>query len=511
MPMTKATLSSRERVNRAMTHQEQDRIPRHDTCWGETLDRWMGEGLPGTNQEDAMQQVLHALDADLHALCWYWPHPFPGRDIVLEEDNETRVTMGPSGTIERQWKQKSGTPEHLGWDCDTREKWDREYKPALLNEQLQLEVEERRRAERLKDEFVSTVSHELRTPLAITREGVSLLIDGIPGPINEKQAKVLTTAKGNVDRLTRIINDLLDISKIEAGRMEIKREKINVGELVAHAAAALTPLAIQKGLRLDIRVPDKSLEVFADEDRLVQVLNNLLSNAIKFTREGGVTVSVAAKEEGIECVVEDTGAGVSEEDMPRLFHKFVQIGRTNGAGRKGTGLGLVIARNIVELHGGRIWAESELHKGTRFTFVLPMYSAEQLLIGEIDDKIVNARQMDKEFSLFLWELQYDVDPALGEAKKEALGRAIQHLLQTRTYLRHTDSLELRGDQQVVLLAEVGRDYAATVSKRWRQIIEESLRDVTAAIPIRLVCGEATYPHDGADARELLQTAENSLG
>jgi len=379
-----------------------------------------------------------------------------------------------------------------------------------INDQLQLEVEERRRVERLKDDFVSTVSHELRTPLAITREGVSLLIDGIPGPINEKQAKVLTTAKGNVDRLTRIINDLLDISKIEAGRMDIKHERIGVDKLIEHARVSLAPLAKQKGLRFEVHVPEESVEVFADEDRLVQVLNNLISNAIKFTKEGGVTVSVSVDDGSMRCVIEDTGTGISEDDMPRLFHKFVQIGRTHGAGRKGTGLGLVIAKNIVELHGGKIWVESELGKGTRFAFELPVYSEEQVLLGKIGDKVVNARQMEREFSLFLWELRYETDPTLGEAKQEALGRAIQHLLQTRAYLRSTDSLELRGDRQVILLAEVGRDNAPVVMNRWRQIIEESLRDVAAAIHISLVCGMAVYPYDGAESHELLESAEKNL-
>ena len=139
--MTNATMSSRERVNRALSRQPHDRVPRHECCWGETLDRWMREGLPAHSQEEALDEVHRALEADLYSLCWYWPHPFPGRNVVLEEDDETQVTLGESGTIERYWKAKSGTPEHLGWDCDTREKWEREYKPAFLDQPLQLDIE----------------------------------------------------------------------------------------------------------------------------------------------------------------------------------------------------------------------------------------------------------------------------------------------------------------------------------------------------------------------------------
>jgi uroporphyrinogen decarboxylase len=139
-----ASLTSRERVIRALTRKDQDRIPRHESFWGETLDRWMGEGLAATSREEAAAKVLDALDGDMRQICWFWPHPFPGRFRVLSEDAETRTTMNESGTIERYWKTKSGTPEHLGWDCDSREKWEKEYKPAFLNQPVQLNLEETR-------------------------------------------------------------------------------------------------------------------------------------------------------------------------------------------------------------------------------------------------------------------------------------------------------------------------------------------------------------------------------
>lgn len=143
--MKTSGLTSRERVKRALERRDVDRVPRHETCWPETLERWMGEGLPGTNQEEAMQAVWSALESDMHSITWFWPHPFPGREDVVAEDAETRTTLGPSGTIERFWKNKSGTPEHVGWDCDSREKWEKEYKPAFLDQGVTINLEETRK------------------------------------------------------------------------------------------------------------------------------------------------------------------------------------------------------------------------------------------------------------------------------------------------------------------------------------------------------------------------------
>jgi signal transduction histidine kinase len=379
-----------------------------------------------------------------------------------------------------------------------------------INEQLQLEVEERRRAENLKDEFVSTVSHELRTPLTITREGICLMIDQIPGPVNEKQMKVLTSAKGNVDRLARIINDLLDMSKIEAGRMTMARERISLADLIRHVTASMLPLAEQKGLSLTADIPDDPLEVLADEGRIVQVFTNLVGNAIKFTSEGSVKVLANRTDGEIACIVEDTGVGVSKEDQSRLFNKFVQLKREDGAGRKGTGLGLVIAKNIIELHGGNIHVDSEPDRGSKFTFVLPEFSAEQILLAKIEEAVLDARDRDKGFSIFLCEVRYDPGSGLADAKEEALGKAFQSLLQARSVLRQTDSLELRGNHQVVLLAQVGKDQAELVQGRWHQTIKENLRDVAAAIPIQLLSARASYPDDGSTAQELMRTVEENL-
>jgi signal transduction histidine kinase len=233
------------------------------------------------------------------------------------------------------------------------------------------ELRQREEVDRLKDEFVSTVSHELRTPLAIVKEGISLLLDGVPGAISEPQRRVLDISKGNLDRLTRIISDLLDISRIEAGRLDLSCSRVDLSDLVRQALTALETLATPRGLRLEVDLPAHPTFVWADADRVFQVLMNLAGNAVKFTDTGFVRIRVWQEGGDIVCGVEDSGRGIAAADLPRLFEKFVQFGRRTGGGEKGTGLGLVIAKKIVELHGGRMRAESDFGKGSRFTFTLP--------------------------------------------------------------------------------------------------------------------------------------------
>ncbi len=242
-------------------------------------------------------------------------------------------------------------------------------------EELKQKNAELEKLDQLKSDFVSIVSHELRTPLSITKEGISLILDGVTGSINAKQQKVLATSMNNIDRLARIISNLLDISKIESGKAELKKNNIDLRGLIKNVFSAFENKAKEKGLELRFSLPQEQGEAVLciDEDKIIQVFTNLLSNSIKFTEQGHIDVSFIDRENEIEFVISDTGVGISAEDLPKVFDKFMQFGRTAGSGEKGTGLGLSIAKGLVELHGGRIWVESELGKGAKFIFTLPKY------------------------------------------------------------------------------------------------------------------------------------------
>lgn len=243
---------------------------------------------------------------------------------------------------------------------------------------VSVDVTEQRKVEEFRNDIVRTVSHELRTPLSIQKEGVNLVLDGTLGPLLPKQEMVLQTVMRSVDRLSRMINGLLDISRIETGKIEIRKEKTVFENLLQDVVFEFRKKLEAKGLEIRLNLPETASEVLADPDKIRQVLTNLVENAFKFTEKGVVEISLGVLKGEVECTVRDTGMGIAPENIEKIFEKFQQFSRTAGPGEKGLGLGLSIAREIIRLHGGRIWARSELGKGTRITFTLPLCGASVL-------------------------------------------------------------------------------------------------------------------------------------
>ncbi len=223
-------------------------------------------------------------------------------------------------------------------------------------------------------EFTSTVSHELRTPLASIKMALDIIISGTPGPMTPDQLNFLSKAKSNVDRLNRLINDILDLSKLEAGKLEMRLVSGDLNSALLESIDSQRLVAENKKLLLTSNLESGIPAVVFDKDRLAQVMANLLSNALKFTEKGNIVVkSVVCYERNcVEISVEDTGPGIKAEDLSRLFEKFQQLESSAYNKSGGTGLGLAISKMIVEKHGGKIWAESEYGKGTKVIFVLPI-------------------------------------------------------------------------------------------------------------------------------------------
>ena len=254
-------------------------------------------------------------------------------------------------------------------------------KRKLEEQKRSLEEANKRLAElnALKDELVTTVSHELRTPLTAIKETVGLFMDQMLGPINEEQRDFLNTLNANVDQLTELITNMLDLSKMELGRLRLARRKTAIGELVRKAVQHYKSLA--GGRTIQIEISDEIPEVFVDPNRILQVLGNLFSNAVKFSPENGTIAFRASEKKGFVVLsVEDNGIGIAEEDFPKLFQKFSQLGE----GKKrpaGTGLGLAVCKKLVELHQGEIAATSVRGKGSCFTFTVPIYTSK-LAVGK---------------------------------------------------------------------------------------------------------------------------------
>jgi len=248
---------------------------------------------------------------------------------------------------------------------------------AIQNARLFREIEEKGRqleaANRHKSEFLANVSHELRTPLNAIIGFSEVLGERMFGELNEKQAEYTEDILSSGRHLLSLINDILDLSKIEAGRMELEVTTFDLSGAIENALLLVRERAMRHGLRLERVVDDRLGDFTGDERKVKQILVNLLSNAVKFTPEGGkIQVRAGPDDSTVKISVSDTGVGIAPEDHEAIFEEFRQVGSNYAQKREGTGLGLSLTRKFVEMHGGKIWVESEVGKGSRFTFTLPI-------------------------------------------------------------------------------------------------------------------------------------------
>jgi signal transduction histidine kinase len=249
---------------------------------------------------------------------------------------------------------------------------------AIQNARLFREIEDKSRqieaANRHKSEFLANMSHELRTPLNAIIGFSEVLGERLFGELNEKQAEYTQDILSSGRHLLSLINEILDLSKVEAGRMELELAAFDLPLAIDNARTFVRERATRHGITLDVSVDERLGEYVGDERKIKQILLNLLSNAVKFTPEGGrIRINARQSNSAVEISVTDTGIGISLEDQARIFEEFRQVGSDYEHKREGTGLGLTLAKKFVELHGGRIWVESEVGKGSTFTFSLPIH------------------------------------------------------------------------------------------------------------------------------------------
>ena len=253
------------------------------------------------------------------------------------------------------------------------------------------DITERLVVDRMKDEFISMVSHELRTPLTSIRGSLGLLAGGVMGAFPEKAQHMAEIAVNNTDRLVRMINDILDVQRMESGKISMERTACDCADLMTQAAEVTGDMAREAGITLE--VSPESVPVWADPDRIVQTLTNLLSNAMKFSPRSS-TVSLAAQRQKEQVVfqVKDQGRGIPAEYLDRIFERFQQVDASDSREKGGTGLGLAICRSIVQQHGGRIWAESTVGEGSTFSLTLPVLQEDLLerIITSVGDEATEA-------------------------------------------------------------------------------------------------------------------------
>ncbi len=235
----------------------------------------------------------------------------------------------------------------------------------LLSRVIRYAMERKETREKMKHlanrglDFMLFVSRELRPPLAITKEGVNLVLDKILGKTNQKQQQVLTTARRNINRLDQMIMNMLDISKIEAGKIALKKQWVNLADLAREIVVSFDTEIREKKLTIRVFSSSDKIEIYADKNRIFQVLTDLVGHAVKYTKAGSIGITITERPDEIECAVADTG-GITKD-----------VGWAPGGGKKGLGLGLAVSKAVIELHGGHLQAKSRLGNGSRFAFTLP--------------------------------------------------------------------------------------------------------------------------------------------
>jgi PAS domain S-box-containing protein len=244
---------------------------------------------------------------------------------------------------------------------------------TIKNEQLEARNREVERANRQKNEFLASMSHELRTPLHTIIGFSELLTEQLEGPLGEKQQRFVGHILQDAQHLLELINEILDISKIESGRLELKRESFDFSQCVEEVLGGIRHQAATKNITLENKNSFHD-SLYADRLRVKEILYNLLSNAVKFTPEGGrVWVKAFSEGDSLHVSVTDTGIGIPEKEHPSIFEKFYQVGDASGGTREGTGLGLPITKHLVELHGGTINVESRPGQGSSFRLTFPLH------------------------------------------------------------------------------------------------------------------------------------------
>lgn len=402
--------------------------------------------------------------------------------------------------IKRQTQPKPGTASKY-FDCTYA------YVPP---DHVMVHVEDitkEKEIDRMKSELISNVSHELRTPLTTIKEGISLVFDGSLGHLNADQEAALAIAKQDIDRLARLINDLLDISKIEAGRMELKKTSVEISSLAEEVLFSFQNQAGKKHIQLKTRLKRTLPPLYIDPDKISQVLANLISNGIKFSPENGrITVGVKDKGKEVEISVADTGVGISPDNITGLFDRFSQFSRVYGPGERGTGLGLAISKEIVEMHGGRIWVESEVGKGSALTFSLPKLSQDMIFREYLTTGIQEAAEKNCPLSLVVARMKNLETIERGHTGEKVFDilREIEGSI-ARTMRRKSDVVfrYTYGKSIIAILMDTTKKDAQSVKERIGQAIEAETHEKRWPKDIEIFLGVVTYPDDAKDEAELI--------
>lgn len=396
---------------------------------------------------------------------------------------------------------------------------------ASLYEEIKKTNTKLEKLERLKSEFISIVSHELRTPLTAIKNSLEICLSGKAGDVSSIMDKFLNMAKRNVTRLSGIINDLLDLSKVEAGKMDFKFERTNINTPVEFIKNTFENVAKEKNIDLILEKDENIALTYIDNQRIEQVMSNLVSNAIKFTNENGKilikTENITQEQidrsklfgieapvfydEYIKISVTDSGIGIAQDDLKKVFDQFQQIENSLNRKNGGTGLGLPIAKQLIESHKGFIWVESELNRGTTFSFAIPVLSEKEKFIIDLEKEISKARTCDNSLLLLLVCEEQNTDFSFINDLKEEKISIIRKTANTKDVF-YTENNK---NCLAVMIPEADKFAQSFIEKKIESTVasdEKSAKDKKYDI----LYSTALFPDNGADTKELIESAKNSL-
>ncbi|MDP8215742.1 MAG: ATP-binding protein [Candidatus Kaelpia imicola] len=389
-------------------------------------------------------------------------------------------------------------------DITERKKAEKELKSTYSRaEHLYKELEEENKKldelSELKSGFVANASHEIRAPLAIIKESVSLFLDHMSKDLAEEQKSILSMTKVNIDRLAKMVNSLLDASKIEAGKLEIDKEEINIKEIILDVVVEMGYLTDKRGIAIIEKLPQEDLYAFCDKEKIRRVLTNLVSNALKFTDSGGsIKVECSKNSEEVRISVSDTGCGIAQEDISKLFDKYSQFGKKKDKDIKGTGLGLSIVKGIVQMHGGKVWVESKPGEGSRFCFTLPRLTKEAILKDILSKEISVTKTRKSCFSVLSISFDdNDQDRSLIQKLKEAIDDTLR---------RKNDIVYELNNKIIVILPDTDKRNAFTVLAR----IKENLNKLVSGKNFNIKDAVVIYPGEANSVDEILNKLKKIL-
>ncbi len=364
-----------------------------------------------------------------------------------------------------------------------------------------------------KSTFMSHVSHEFRTPLTSLMESISLILDGTLGKINKEQGDFLAMAQSEIKRLSRLVTGLLDISRIEAGKIEIKKRPINMHFIIEKVCRDIVPEANKEKVSLESNLSYNLPVVHCDPDKTIQILNNLVNNAIRsIPKKGNVSIKAEEKNKYIKVTVTDTGYGIAPENLDKLFEKFVSFNHRI-SGYKGAGLGLAITKELVEMQGGKISVESKLGEGSEFSFTIPQYSLPFFSAEHLDDEIERAKETKKKQKFKKIVMMLLIVKASNLKEIYSGNERVKFLTELENTLNSVirysyDLIVGYGeDGKAILFNEVNKNKVSAIEAR----VGEAIKGHNFSDDLDIRQYMVLYPDDGNNGQELLRKIDEMMG